>query len=83
MDTDGVPHEDDDMRVVDVVLGADKKADSSSEDSDSDQDMEDADVPDPVADIRRLFEGDGTGGGGAGYAGAESEASTGQQVLCG
>ncbi len=56
MDTDGVPHEDDDMRVVDVVLGVDKKAESSSEDSDSDQDMEDADVPDPVADIRRLFE---------------------------
>ncbi len=62
METDGVPHENDGLQVVDVVLGVDKKADSSSEETDSDQDMEDGDDPDPVLDIRRLYEGEGTSG---------------------
>jgi hypothetical protein len=54
METDGVPHEDDDLQVVDVVLGVGKKADSSSEETDTDQEMDDGDDPDPVLDIRRL-----------------------------
>ncbi len=59
METDGAYQEDDDLQMVDVVLGKEKQADSSSEGTDSEQDMEDGDNPDPVLDVRRLFEGDG------------------------
>jgi hypothetical protein len=62
METDGVHQEDDDLQVVDVVLGEEKKADSSSEGTDSDQEMDDGDDPDPVSDIRRLYEGEGISG---------------------
>jgi hypothetical protein len=61
METDGGYQEDDDLQVVDVVLGEGKQADSSSEETDTDQDMEDGDNPDPVLDIRRLYEGEGDG----------------------
>ncbi len=59
MDTDVVYQEDDDLQMVDVVLGQEKQADSSSEGTDSEQDMEEGDDPDPVLDFRRLYEGDG------------------------
>jgi hypothetical protein len=45
-----------DVQVVDVVLGEEKKTDTSSEDSESEEDMEDGNDPDPVLNIRGLFE---------------------------
>jgi hypothetical protein len=62
METDVVYQDDADLQLVDVVLGQEKQADSSSEDSDSDQEMEDGGDPDPVLDVRRLYEGDGITG---------------------
>jgi hypothetical protein len=56
MDTEGEQREDgmEDVQVVDVVLG-EKKDPDSSEVSESDEEMEDAEDPDPVLDIRKLY----------------------------
>ncbi len=61
MDMDGEPQEGtgeamEDVQLVNVVLGEEKKAETSSEDFESEEDMEDGNDPDPVSNIRGLFE---------------------------
>jgi hypothetical protein len=61
MDMDGEPQVGvgeamEDVQVVDVVVGEEKKTDTSSEESESEEEMEDGNDPDPVLNIRGLFE---------------------------